>query len=108
MGGLQALREMERDSPRQNPFDVLQITQTNSGSDPYFVGGVGTPALHGYGYSLTTGTVANVASVSVITYATTGEVYDPDFVARVLAADAAPIAATFDNVVDLLDWLERD
>jgi hypothetical protein len=36
------------------------------------------------------------------------EEYDPDFVARVLRADAAPNEATFDNVVDLLDWLERD
>jgi hypothetical protein len=34
--------------------------------------------------------------------------YDSDFVARVLQADAAPIEATFDNVVDMLDWLERD
>jgi hypothetical protein len=34
--------------------------------------------------------------------------YDPAFVARVLKADAAPTEATFDNVIDMLDWLERD
>jgi hypothetical protein len=36
------------------------------------------------------------------------EEYDPAFVARVLRVDAAPNEATFDNVVDLMDWLERD
>jgi hypothetical protein len=34
--------------------------------------------------------------------------YDPAFVDLVLQADAAPIEATFDNVIDLLEWLERD
>jgi hypothetical protein len=34
--------------------------------------------------------------------------YNPDFVASVLAADAAKPEASFDNVVDLLDWLDRD
>jgi hypothetical protein len=33
--------------------------------------------------------------------------YDPDFVARVLKADSEPMR-TFDNVVDLMEWLERD
>jgi hypothetical protein len=32
--------------------------------------------------------------------------YDPAFVARVLAADAEPIEASFDNIEDLLAWLE--
>jgi hypothetical protein len=34
--------------------------------------------------------------------------YDPVFVARVKAADAAPPAAKFNNIVDMLDWLDRD
>lgn len=34
--------------------------------------------------------------------------YDPDFVAIILAADAAEPEASFDNVVDMLDWLDRD
>ncbi len=36
------------------------------------------------------------------------EEYDPAFVAEILAADAAPAEEGFDNVVDLLDWLNRD
>jgi hypothetical protein len=34
--------------------------------------------------------------------------YDPAFVASVLRADAAPPEAAFNNVVDMLDWLNRD
>jgi hypothetical protein len=37
-----------------------------------------------------------------------GEEYDPAFVAKILAADAEPEEEGFDNVVDLLDWLNRD
>jgi hypothetical protein len=55
------------------------------------------------------------AGLSVTAYAYSGatsvaaeEEYDPAFVAKVLAADAAPVEARFDNVVDLMDWLERD
>jgi hypothetical protein len=36
------------------------------------------------------------------------DVYDPAFVTDILAADAAPAEEGFDNVVDLLDWLNRD
>jgi hypothetical protein len=32
--------------------------------------------------------------------------YDPGFVERVLKADAAPNEATFDNVIDMMNWLE--
>lgn len=34
--------------------------------------------------------------------------YDPDFVAEVLQADDAAPEASFDNVVDMLNWLNRD
>jgi hypothetical protein len=34
--------------------------------------------------------------------------YAPSFVTQVLGADAGPVEAKFDNVVDLLEWLERD
>jgi hypothetical protein len=37
-----------------------------------------------------------------------GSGYDPDFVASILHADAAPPEATFTNVVDMLEWLNRD
>jgi hypothetical protein len=36
------------------------------------------------------------------------EDYDPDFVASILQAAAAPIVAKFDNVLDLLEWLDSD
>jgi hypothetical protein len=34
--------------------------------------------------------------------------YDPDFVASILQADAAAPEASFNNVVDMLDWLNRE
>jgi hypothetical protein len=34
--------------------------------------------------------------------------YDSDFVSSILCADAAPPEASFNNVVDMLDWLNRD
>jgi hypothetical protein len=34
--------------------------------------------------------------------------YDPEFVDEILAADAAEPEASFNNVVDMLDWLNRD
>ena len=36
------------------------------------------------------------------------EQYDPDFVAGILRADAEPPEAQFNNVVDMLNWLNRD
>ena len=36
------------------------------------------------------------------------EEYDPDFVASILRADAEPPEARFNNVVDMLNWLNRD
>jgi len=34
-------------------------------------------------------------------------VYDPVFVESVLQADAGPVEATFNNVTDMLSWLEK-
>ncbi len=34
--------------------------------------------------------------------------YDPDFVTGILQADAAAPEANFNNVVDMLDWLNRE
>jgi len=56
-----------------------------------------------------TGTVATpVIQASEPLKGVQEEEYDPAFVAEILAADAAPNEATFDNVVDMLEWLERD
>jgi hypothetical protein len=46
-------------------------------------------------------------SLGAVYYTGVGE-YDPDFVASILQADAAPAEASFNNVVDMLDWLNRD
>jgi hypothetical protein len=60
----------------------------------------------GIGYTLSTNAASGV-SVSGTFY--TGIIdYDPDFVASILAADASEPEASFDNVVDLLDWLNRE
>jgi predicted kinase len=37
-----------------------------------------------------------------------GDEYDAAFVASIQQADAAPPEASFNNVVDMLDWLNRD
>jgi hypothetical protein len=56
-------------------------------------------------------TLSNAAteglSFFTISYAGVGN-YNSDFVAELLAADAAEPEATFDNVVDMLGWLNRD
>lgn len=53
--------------------------------------------------------LANV-SVGCTFFAGAGEYgeYGADFVAEVLAADAAKPEAAFDNVVDMLGWLNRE
>lgn len=44
----------------------------------------------------------------IISTADARDEYDPDLVAALLKADAAPPAAVFDNVIDMMEWLERD
>jgi hypothetical protein len=57
-------------------------------------------------------TSAGQGTIVYTCYGTTStaevEYYDPAFIAEILAADAAPAEEGFDNVVDLLDWLNRD
>ena len=82
-------------------------------------------AISGFGATVTVTTVSDSTSMMFVvgedyfsnatigtslggTYYAGASEYDPAFVNRVLRADAAPVEATFDNVVDLLDWLERD
>jgi hypothetical protein len=62
-------------------------------------------------YSSNSGVVAGSYSNATIgvsfggTYTTND--YDPDFVASILKADASEPEASFDNVVDMLNWLNR-
>ncbi|MGV7219697.1 hypothetical protein [Bradyrhizobium sp. UFLA05-112] len=54
-------------------------------------------------------TISNVTlGFSFAIHTAGGSVYDSDFVADILAADAAEPEASFDNVVDMLEWLNRD
>src|ERR1700693_3992555 len=51
--------------------------------------------------------------VVIITYSNAGPAsvaaeYNPDMVAEILRADAAQPEGSFNNVVDMLDWLNRD
>ncbi len=41
------------------------------------------------------------------TYVVSSSDYDPDFVKSILDADRAPPEARFNNVVDMLDWLNH-
>jgi hypothetical protein len=51
--------------------------------------------------------IASGATFGGVYYAGAEE-YDPDFVASVLKADSEPPEAHFNNVVDMLNWLNRD
>jgi hypothetical protein len=79
--------------------------------------------VSGFGKSVTVTSVADSTSMVVVgvdwSNATSGatfggvyyagaEEYDPDFVASVLKADSEPPEAHFNNVVDMLNWLNRD
>lgn len=63
-----------------------------------------------YGLASGSVTVSNARSgVSFARiYTASGGMYDSDFVADILAADTAEPEASFDNVVDMLEWLNRD
>lgn len=52
-------------------------------------------------------TVGYTYSGTAAVFAKEGE-YDPAFVARVLTRAQQPPEAKFDNVVDMLEWLNRD
>ena len=49
-----------------------------------------------------------VNAVVVLSAQPTEEKYNPEFVRKILEADARPPAAKFTNVVDMMEWLDRD
>jgi hypothetical protein len=52
--------------------------------------------------------VAYVACWMTISTASVGGEYNPELVKRVLDADAKPPVARFSNVIDMLEWLDRE
>ena len=109
MSGQHETKELDRLKDTRPVRQVHRVTQR-------------IPGLYGLPWSADTASVAvlkmeaaSTAStgitVSYVYFAGQNEPisdYDPFFVARVRAADAAPPAAKFNNVVDMLDWLDRD
>jgi hypothetical protein len=51
--------------------------------------------------------VGTAYSVTLVTY-DSREQYDPELVSAIKQADAAKPEATFTNVIDMMEWLERD
>lgn len=107
--GLQAIDERPSHAPLvRSLYQVTEIIPAASGT---------TGAVRVSG--VTVGAGVGVIGLEWVSNATVGvslggvyyvgaSEYDPAFVERVLRADAAPSEASFDNVVDLMDWLERD
>jgi hypothetical protein len=49
-----------------------------------------------------------VGAVVVLSARPTEQQYDPEFVRKIREADAKPPVAKFTNVVDMMEWLDRD
>jgi hypothetical protein len=106
-----AVQKRERPATAPLVQHLYRVFETISGSSDW----TGAVMVHDVsaGMNLSQGTVAWSSTVNVGmsvggVYYTDGSEYDPGFVAHILRADAAPVETTFDNVVDMLDWLERD
>jgi hypothetical protein len=104
-----ALQALERERPPQAPLvsRVVPITKTVSG----FEGARIFTTLSGSFnlaevYALSSNATSDVSLGGVYYAGASG--YDPDFVTSILKADADAPEASFDNVVDMLDWLNRD
>ena len=100
--GLQALKERELPV-----WHAVPITETVAG----FEGARLLTATSGLGPVVeVSGWYSNAmigVSLSGVYYGSSSD-YDPDFVASILQADAAAPEASHNNVVDMLDWLNRE
>jgi hypothetical protein len=101
------LQALEREPQAPSVSRVVPITKTVSGSEG---ARIVTTLSAGFGLAATH-YIASNATVDVwlsgVYYAGAGD-YDPEFVASILQADTAAPEATFNNVVDMLDWLNRE
>jgi hypothetical protein len=90
---------------------ICPITKTVSGSEwariVTTVIGVYDAAAPGFRENVYTLSSNANAGFSICTISSVTN-YDSSFVSEMLAADAAEPEATFDNVVDMLDWLNRE
>jgi hypothetical protein len=91
-------------------FGGTQFLTAFSGTGEYVSGSTGgysrNAFVSGSTCSFTLSTATAGISIGCTLHAGAPE-YNLDFVSEVLAADAAEHEASFDNVVDMLDWLNR-
>jgi hypothetical protein len=106
--GLQEVKERES-TPQTRPVrNVFRVTETVAGFDGarIFTTLSDSASTVVVGCSLFSN-ATQTFSLGGVYYAGASN-YDPDFVASILQADAAAPEASFNNVVDMLDWLNRD
>jgi hypothetical protein len=104
-----ALHALKERAPEPSQHRLYAVTETVSGSEGSLIlYGVAGAGMQVSGLEWTSTNNASIGvSLGGVYFAGSSD-YDPAFVERVLNADTAPVEARFDNVVDLLDWLERD
>jgi hypothetical protein len=97
---------MER-PPEPLARPLYPVTETVAGFNGARIvtGTTGTASLRLEASPWTSNATIDVA-LGAVYYSGASE-YDPDFVASILQADTAPAEASFNNVVDMLDWLNR-
>jgi hypothetical protein len=70
--------------------------------------GLGTSADVTVVTGVTMGATAGGYWIVDMATASSSEEYDPSFVGMILDRDSKPAEAKFTNVIDMLDWLDRD
>jgi len=102
-----SLQEIEFHEDRHPGFVRFKfpVSETVSGTGAKLFGGHTGTAMTTSGW--TTNTVVRNVVVEIVATSASHK-YDPDFVASILQADAAPPEVSFNNVVDMLEWLNRD
>jgi hypothetical protein len=101
----QAVRERPQE-PLARPLYLVTETVAGFNGARVVTGATGPASLRLETHAWTSNATSGVALGGVF-FANVGE-YHPDFVASILQADAAAPEASFNNVVDMLDWLNRD
>jgi hypothetical protein len=112
-----------QERPRQ--FEFLPIAESVSGSHRVVevinanTSGMSGSCVFYHDNIVVNGTIGALTSVFItgvaydtcwmtISRASVSEEYKPELVKRVLEADAKPPVARFSNVIDMLEWLDRE